>query len=105
MPPMFDRSVTSAAPTPLAAAVGAQLEEIAELEDEFERVRRFGDLLARLAEQLDRVTRERDQALIAILTSHRMSSRALAAQFGISHQRVSQLSAHARVGRRPRPDR
>ncbi len=99
--PLFDRHVTRPTPPTLAAAVGAQLERIAVVDDEFERVRQLGDLLSRLAEQVDRVTRERDQALIAILTEHTMSTRALAAEFGISHQRVSQLSAHARAGRRP----
>lgn len=68
-----------------------------------DRARALSALLGLLQEQVVAVTAERDQALIELLgqPSH-PSHRSLAADLGMSRQRVDQLAEHARAGGRPR---
>ena len=97
----FTADVTQPAWPALPRAVDSVLERLARHDDPIEQARQLGDLLARLAEQVDRVTSRRDAVLIQILETEQLSQRALAREFGLSHQRVSQLAAHARAGGRP----
>jgi len=96
--------VTAPAPyAALARAVTAAVHTAMRRPDPYTRTRALTDLLAALHEQTVAVTAERDALLIAVLAEQgRPSNRALAADLGLSRQRIDQLAAHARVGGRPR---
>lgn len=71
--------------------------------DELGKARALTDLLAALHEQVVAVAAERDAVLTAVLAEQpRPSNRALAADLGLSRQRVDQLAAQSRAGGRPR---
>jgi len=89
--------------TAVARTVAAATRTAMRRPDTFARTRALTDLLAELHAQVVAVTAERDALLIELLGQQpRPSNRALAADLGLSRQRVDQLAAHARAGGRPR---
>ena len=100
--------MTSAGPPPalyaaLVRAVTAAVHAAMRRPDAYTRTRALTELLAAVHEQTVAVTAERDALLIDVLAEQgRPSNRALAADLGLSRQRIDQLAAHARAGGRPR---
>lgn len=91
--------MSTPAPFPkIDAAIRREADRLARSGDAADSVVALSELIAFLQEQLTAVTVRRDELLVELL-AETPSHRRLAAQLGLSRQRVDQLAKLARGGR------